>query len=102
MLSRYKSSRKHHHRQEAATTHPILQRCQQITPNRHHETALFPRIPTSDLCYLDIDHRGNTTIVKKLQPLIQSFRDANKLLPTAIMKQLYFHEYPHLIYAISI
>jgi hypothetical protein len=48
-------------------------------------------------------HQHITTIVKKLQPLIQSFRYANKLLPTAIMKQLYFtHVYPHLIYAISI
>jgi len=48
-------------------------------------------------------HQHITTIIKKLQPLIQSFKYANKLLPTATMRQLYFiHIYPHLINAIAI
>lgn len=42
-------------------------------------------------------------IIRKLQPTIQSFRYANKLTSTKIMKQLYYtHIYPHLIGAISI
>ena len=42
-------------------------------------------------------------IVSKLQPIIQTFRYANKLLPTRIMKQFYYsHIYPHLLGAITI
>ncbi len=48
-------------------------------------------------------HETITDIVRKLQPTIQSFRYANKLTPTKIMKQLYYtHIYPHLIGSISI
>jgi hypothetical protein len=44
-----------------------------------------------------------TNIIKKLQPTMQSFTYANKLLPTNRMKQLYYtHIYPHLIGNISI
>ena len=44
-----------------------------------------------------------TKIVKKLRPIVQSFKYANKLLPTHTMKQLYYiHVYPHLIGNISI
>jgi hypothetical protein len=48
-------------------------------------------------------HETITDIVRKLQPTIQSFRYANKLTSTKIMKQLYYtHIYPHLIGSISI
>jgi hypothetical protein len=42
-------------------------------------------------------------IIKKLQPTIQSFKYATKLLSTDTMKKLYDqHIFPHLIYAITI
>ena len=42
-------------------------------------------------------------IIKKLQPIIQSIRYANKLLPTHILRDTYFtHIFPHLIGNISI
>jgi hypothetical protein len=52
-----------------------------------------------DLKYSDtINH-----IIRKLQPTIQSFKYANKLLPTNIMKQQYYSlVYPHLIGSITI
>jgi len=44
-----------------------------------------------------------TKIIRKLQPIIQKFRYANKLLPTHIMKQQYYSlAYPHLIGEIEI
>lgn len=44
-----------------------------------------------------------TNIIKKLQPVIQKFRYATKLLPTNVMKQQYYSlAYPHLIGAISV
>ena len=44
-----------------------------------------------------------TNIIKKLQPVIQKLRYANKLLPTHIMKQQYYtHAYPHLIGSVTI
>ena len=48
-------------------------------------------------------HKTVNNIIRKLQPIIHSFRYANKLLPQAMMKKLYDqHVYPHLIYAITI
>jgi hypothetical protein len=48
-------------------------------------------------------HQTITTIIKKLQPTIHSFKYATKLLPTNIMKQLYYqHIFPHLIGNITI
>ena len=42
-------------------------------------------------------------IVRKLQPLMQSFRYANKLLSTNTMRKLYYtHVYPHLIGHITV
>ena len=42
-------------------------------------------------------------IIKKLQPIIQSIRYANKLLPTHILRDTYFtHIFPHFISNISI
>jgi hypothetical protein len=42
-------------------------------------------------------------ITKKLQPIIQSLKYANKLLPRHILRaQYYTHVYPHLIGAISV
>jgi hypothetical protein len=42
-------------------------------------------------------------IIKKLQPIIQSIRYANKLLPTHILRDIYFtHIFPHFISNISI
>ena len=56
----------------------------QIQSNLKHETTI-------------------NSIMKKLQPVIQKFRYANKLLPTHIMKQQYYSlAYPHLIGAIPI
>lgn len=44
-----------------------------------------------------------TNIIRKLQPTIQKFRYANKLLPPSIMTQQYYSlAYPHLIGAITI
>jgi hypothetical protein len=43
------------------------------------------------------------SIVKKLQPAVQTFRHANKLLPRHTLKQLYYSlVYPHLIGAITV
>jgi hypothetical protein len=48
-------------------------------------------------------NRTIANIIKKLQPTIQTFKHANKLLPTHILKQLYYSlVYPHLIGAITI
>jgi hypothetical protein len=42
-------------------------------------------------------------VIKKLQPTIQCFKYANKLIPTEIMKQLYYSQiFPHLIGEIPI
>lgn len=42
-------------------------------------------------------------IIRKLQPIIQSIRFANKLLPTHTLRDIYFtHIFPHLISNISI
>ena len=44
-----------------------------------------------------------TLIIKKLQPLMHSFKYANKFLSSNIMKNQYFmHAYPHLIGSITI
>jgi hypothetical protein len=44
-----------------------------------------------------------TNIIKKLQPLIHSFRYANKFIPAKHMTHLYYiHAFPHLIGGISI
>jgi len=52
----------------------------------------------------DMKHQQTiNNIIKKLQPTIQTFRYANKYLPTQTMKQLYYSLiYPHLIQNISI
>lgn len=52
----------------------------------------------------DLKHEATiTNIIKKLQPIIQKFRYATKLLPTHSMKQQYYSlAYPHLIGAISV
>jgi hypothetical protein len=48
-------------------------------------------------------HKTVLKIIKKLQPTIQSFRYANKLLPTEIMRQLYYSQiFPHLIGEITV
>lgn len=48
-------------------------------------------------------HQTITNIIQKLQPTIHSIRYANKLLPTHILRDIYFtHIYPHLISNISI
>jgi hypothetical protein len=48
-------------------------------------------------------HETIGDIIRKLQPTIQSFKYANKLTTTKIMKQLYYrHIYPYLIGSISI
>ena len=48
-------------------------------------------------------HSTITNIIKKLQPITQSLRYANKLLPTRTLLNLYYtHVYPHLIGAITI
>jgi hypothetical protein len=44
-----------------------------------------------------------TNIIKKLQPVIQKLRYANKLLPTHMMRQQYYSQvYPHLIGSITV
>ena len=52
----------------------------------------------------DLKHSQTiTSIIGKLQPTIRSIRYANKLLPTHILRDIYFtHIYPHLISNISI
>ena len=48
-------------------------------------------------------HKTILNIIKKLQPTIQSFRFANKLLPTTVMLQLYYSQvFPHLIGEITV
>jgi len=48
-------------------------------------------------------HQAISNIIKKLQPHMQSFKHANKLLSLKTMKQLYYtHIFPHLIGNISI
>jgi hypothetical protein len=48
-------------------------------------------------------HQTINGIIKTLQPIIHSFKFANKLLPLKVMRQLYYiHVYPHLILNISI
>ena len=48
-------------------------------------------------------HQTTMNIIKKLQPIITRFKNANKLVTTQTMKQLYYtHAYPHLIGAITI
>ena len=52
----------------------------------------------------DLKHHGTIThIIKKLQPITQSLKYANKLLPQHTLLNLYYtHAYPHLIGAITI
>jgi hypothetical protein len=48
-------------------------------------------------------HRTITNIIRKLHPIIQQFKYANKLLPTHTMRnQYYTHVYPHLIGSIPV
>ena len=48
-------------------------------------------------------HHTINQIIKKLQPTFYTFKYANKLLPTHIMKALYYsHIYPHLILNITV
>jgi hypothetical protein len=48
-------------------------------------------------------HKTVLKIIRKLQPTIQCFRYANKLLPTEVMKQLYYSQiFPHLIGEITV
>jgi hypothetical protein len=81
------------------TTHPIQL---QVHGKQIQETDQAPLLGIT--VQNNLSHvRTITNIIRKLQPTIQKFRYANKLLPTRIMKQQYYSlVYPHLIGAISI
>ena len=52
----------------------------------------------------DLKHTATIThIIKKLQPILHSFRYATKFLPTHTMLSLYYSQvFPHLIYGITL
>jgi hypothetical protein len=67
--------------------------------NRDPKAKLLGFIVQDNMKY----HQAISNIVKKLQPHMQSFKYANKLLSLKTMKQQYYsHVYPHLISNISI
>lgn len=95
-------------------------------PSKTYFSIFYPRNPQHNPIHLNINNEPieqNTStrllglmiqddlkhdqtinnLIKKLQPIIHSFRYANKLLTTKTMVKLYYsHVYPHLISSISI
>jgi hypothetical protein len=80
-------------------THAITLKINQTTINETKQAPLLGITVENTLKY----HHTIANIIKKLQPIVQKFRYATKLLPTYIMKQQYYSlAYPHLIGAITV
>ena len=80
--------------------HPVLKLQVQTTRLRQKRQAKLLGVMIQDNLKF---HQTVLKIIKKLQPTIQCFRYANKLLPTETMRQLYYSQiFPHLIGEITV